>query len=110
MPGINPLAIGLSDDEIFILGRPNYSCARIAQILIAADMYKNKERRAEYEQAVFIHWSQKLLKKHGKNWRKEASIIIEQCENRIEAKRQVAEKKSLQAEKSPAPGQANQTH
>lgn len=60
--------IELSSDEIAILGRPNFSCARIAQILIASGMYKKGESKAEYEQAVYIHWASGLLKKHGENW------------------------------------------
>ena len=49
--------IKLSNDQIDILGRPNFACAKIAKHLIAAGVYENKAKKAEYEQAVFIKQS-----------------------------------------------------
>jgi hypothetical protein len=68
--------IKLSDDEILILGRPNFACAKIAKVLIASGVYEKGAEKAEYEQAVFIHWASNLLKEHGSNWRKEFNEII----------------------------------
>ena len=68
--------IKLNDEEILILGRPNFACAKIAKILIASGVYEKGAGRAEYEQAVFIHWTSNLLKEHGAHWRKEFNKII----------------------------------
>ena len=61
--------IELTNDEIEIFGKPNFACAHYARILIAAGVYKAAGNKAEYEQAVFMHWASELLKVHGKNWR-----------------------------------------
>ncbi|MBL4664293.1 MAG: hypothetical protein JKY22_12250 [Flavobacteriaceae bacterium] len=68
--------IKLSSEEISILGRPNFACANVAKILIASNVYEDKEKKAEYEQAVYIHWASGLLIKHGKNWREEGDKIL----------------------------------
>jgi hypothetical protein len=60
--------VELTKNEIDILGRPNFACARMAQILIASGEYANGVKKAEYEQAVYIHWALNLLKEHGDNW------------------------------------------
>ena len=73
--------ITLTKDQISILGRPNFSCAVAAKILVAGGLYEDKGRKAEYEQAVYIHWASSLLDKHGERWAEEGNkIIYELCE------------------------------
>ena len=66
------------DDEVrWILGRPNFSVARLAQRLQQMDpLYKATEARAEDEQAVAIHWMLNLYLKHGREWRSEADKLF----------------------------------
>lgn len=61
--------IKLSTNEIEILGRPNFACAPVAKLLIASGLYEDKESKAEYEQAVYIHWASNLFAKLGDNWK-----------------------------------------
>jgi transposase len=78
--------IKLSDDEITILGRPNFLCAQITKVLIECGVYEKGTDSAEYEQAVYIHWASNLLKEHGVNWRKVANKILkEKVEFQIKA-------------------------
>lgn len=41
--------IKLNDDEIQILGTPCFASANYAKLLIAAGIYEDKEKKAEYE-------------------------------------------------------------
>lgn len=77
--------IKLNDDEIQILGTPNFASARNAKLLIAAGIYEDKEKKAEYEQAVFAHWGLDLYKKHGENWKVEANKILKECNIKLNA-------------------------
>lgn len=74
--------IVLTDDELQIFGRPNFACARVAQVLILGGLYEDKEAKAEYEQAVYIHWASSLLKEHGGKWKevgnKQIADILEE--------------------------------
>lgn len=72
--------IKLTDDQIDILGRPNFACAQIAKLLIRAGVYEDKAKKAEYEQAVYIHWAQGLLEEHGDGWREAGLTILKQCD------------------------------
>lgn len=69
--------IKLTKNQIDILGRPNFACAQVAKLLIASELYEDKESKAEYEQAVYIHWASDLLEKHGDAWRDEGNKILE---------------------------------
>ena len=69
--------IKLTDDEIFILGRPNFACAHVAKLLIKAGVYEDKAQKAEYEQAVFIHWASGLLEKHGSDWKRKSQYLLD---------------------------------
>lgn len=69
--------ITLTENQINILGRPNFACARIAQLLIKAGLYEGKTK-AEHEQAIFIHWASNLLDKHGDDWGSEAAKILQE--------------------------------
>lgn len=77
-------SITLTKNQISILGRPNFACARIAQLLIKAGLYEGKAK-AEHEQAVFIHWASNLLDKHGDDWGSEADKIIEDLLQQLSA-------------------------
>lgn len=68
--------INLSKNQIDILGRPNFACAQVAKLLIAFKLYEDKENKAEYEQAVYIHWASDLLEKHGDSWIAKGNEII----------------------------------
>ncbi len=70
------MMIKLTDDQISVLGRPNFACAHMAKMLIAGGMYEDKAKKAEYEQAVFIHFSLDMLEKHGDNWMEEANKVL----------------------------------
>lgn len=71
--------IELTEDEIEIFGKPNFATAPYAKLLIGAGVYKDGGSKAEYEQAVFMHWASGLLKEHGENWRKVAGDILLEC-------------------------------
>ena len=73
----------LSDNQISIMGRPNFACAGMAKLLIAAGIYEDKEKKAEYEQAVFMHWALGLLEAHGDGWAEEANRVLSSCAERL---------------------------
>lgn len=68
--------IELSDTDIEILGTVCFVAAPIAKALIAAGIYENKASKAEYEQAVFIHWALGLRDEHGDEWRHAGHAIL----------------------------------
>jgi len=70
--------IELSEDEVWVLGRPNFACSQVAKILIEAGVYKKGPSKAEYEQAVWIHWASDLLDTHGSNWKIEGNNQIKE--------------------------------
>ncbi|QBC44424.1 hypothetical protein [Iodobacter fluviatilis] len=78
--------IKLSDTQIDILGRPNFARTQIAKLLIAAGIYEDKAKKAEYEQAVFIHWAMALLNEHGEKWREVAQAKLAEYDEKIKAK------------------------
>ena len=63
-----PNPIELTKSQVDVLGRPNFACHDMARLLIAKGVYKDGPRKAEFEQAVCIHWMHSLLEKHGENW------------------------------------------
>lgn len=67
--------IDLTRSEIEIMGAPNFSCAQRAKILMRAGIYRRIEK-AEYEQAIYIHWALDLYKKHGENWMEIGNKIL----------------------------------
>lgn len=68
--------IKLTDDQIVIMGKPNFSCAKPAKVLIASGLYEDKVKKVEYEQAVFIHWALDLYEKHGAEWMDNGNKIL----------------------------------
>jgi hypothetical protein len=79
--------IKLTDDQISVLGRPNFACAQWAKLLIAGGMYEDKAKKVEYEQAVFIHFSLDMLEQHGDQWLKEANKVLKDLAVKQIAKR-----------------------
>lgn len=75
--------IELSDEQVFIYGRPNFTCSAVAKLLIAAGVYAAGPSKAEYEQAVYIHWASELFIEHGEVWRNVANEILEAASNKI---------------------------
>lgn len=72
------MAIELSKDQVDILGRPNFACVQITNLLIKNGVYAAGPRKAEYEQAVCIHWMLQLMEAHGDNWKSEADKLLGQ--------------------------------
>jgi hypothetical protein len=66
-----------NDDVRWILGRPNFACAGIANALRKSGM--NIEHKAEDEQAAAIFWMLEMYKMHGKNWRKAGDEFLRQA-------------------------------
>lgn len=80
--------IKLTDHQIKILGRPNFACGQPAKLLIANRLYEDRNKKAEYEQAVFIHWALELLNTYGDDWKKEADKILNNCAENLTASSQ----------------------
>ncbi len=68
--------IKLTEAQIAIMGRPNFACAGIAKTLIRAGLYADVAKKAEYEQAVFMHWALDLHAKHGDDWAAKGNEIL----------------------------------
>ena len=56
----------LNDDLITILGRPNFTCAHLAELLRKGG--QDIRRKAEHEQASVIYWFLDLYLKYGEKW------------------------------------------
>lgn len=69
----------LNDDMREILGRPNFSCARIAEVLRIGGAEIG--HKAEAEQAAVIYWMLTKYGAHGADWwphcRNELQTILE---------------------------------
>ena len=76
-------AIELTSIEIEIMGKPNFACARVARLLIDSGLYKKGPEKAEYEQAVFIHWALLLKDLHGDDWKTHGENILNECHQNL---------------------------
>ncbi len=56
----------LNDDLISILGRPNFMCAHLAELLRKSG--EDIKRKSEHEQAAIIHWLLGIYLEHGDKW------------------------------------------
>lgn len=65
----------LNDDLIGILGRPNFACTHIAQLLRRSGVEIDK--KAEAEQATVIHYLLGFYLKHGSQWVEKAGEDLE---------------------------------
>lgn len=76
--------IPLDDEVRWILGRPNFWCTPVAEVL-RRDGHKIKQK-AEEEQAAVIHWMLNLYIKHGKQWRQFAQAESDRIKKAVAAK------------------------
>lgn len=60
----------LNDELIEILGRPNFTCTKLAECL--RNCGQHIKRKSEHEQAAVLHVLLNLYIKHGNDWRKHA--------------------------------------
>ena len=64
------------DDEVKeILGRPNFSCAGIAEMLRKKGF--EIKHKSEDEQANVLYWMLSLYEKHGFKWKDEANTFLQ---------------------------------
>jgi hypothetical protein len=63
---LNGKWMGLSEEEKWILGRPNFTCGAIAERM--RQMGHECERKAEEEQALVIFTMLEFHKEYGKDW------------------------------------------
>lgn len=61
----------LDENLRLILGRPNFACGQLAQMLRLGG--QEIERRAEHEQAAVIYFLLNIYLKHGSGWAEKAS-------------------------------------
>ncbi len=71
----SPALPPLNADLIEILGRPNFTCIRIAQLLRLSGV--DIAKKAEAEQATVIHYLLGFYFKHGSQWAEKAGEDIE---------------------------------
>lgn len=64
----------MNDEVRWILGRPNFACAGIAQYLRSQG--REIQKKAEDEQAEAIYWMLSLYSQHGADWRQKASNLL----------------------------------
>lgn len=69
----------MTDELRWILGRPNFVCARLAQTL--RNMGHEIKPKAEDEQAAVIHWMLTLHEKHGDQWKAEAESVLKSAKS-----------------------------
>jgi hypothetical protein len=67
--------IELNDETRWILGRPNFACAGLAECL--RRMGHTVARKAEDEQAAAIHWMLTMYEQHGTEWREAAERALQ---------------------------------
>ncbi|QRF60189.1 hypothetical protein [Variovorax paradoxus] len=78
----------LNDDLIAILGRPNFTCIRLAQALrLCGTDIKTK---AEHEQAAVIHFLLMRYLSHGSEWAKHAEADLRAMLDQVKAKNKAA--------------------
>ncbi|MFY9995027.1 MAG: hypothetical protein WAK61_08550 [Leclercia sp.] len=65
----------LNDDLIAILGRPNFTCSHLAELMRKSG--DDIRRKSEHEQAAVIHWFLGLYLEHGENWEGVAKADIQ---------------------------------
>ncbi|QIN37517.1 hypothetical protein [Enterobacter ludwigii] len=68
----------LNDELIAILGRPNFTCAHLAELLRKGG--QDISRKSECEQAAVIYWFLDLYLKYGDKWE---SIAKDDIQSRV---------------------------
>ncbi len=78
----------LNDDLVAILGRPNFSCIRLAQALrLCGTEIKTK---AEHEQAAVIHFLLMRYMSHSSDWAKRADADLREMLDQVDASNKAA--------------------
>ena len=65
----------LNEALIAILGRPNFTCAHLAELM--RNSGSEIKRKAEHEQAAVIHWLLGIYLEHGDKWESVAKADIQ---------------------------------
>ncbi|MBJ8796730.1 hypothetical protein I5398_11895 [Citrobacter freundii] len=65
----------LNDDLIAILGRPNFTCSHLAELMRKSG--DEIRRKSEHEQAAVIHWFLGIYLEHGDKWEGVAKADIQ---------------------------------
>ncbi|MDF3830265.1 hypothetical protein P3T83_21440 [Pseudocitrobacter sp. 2023EL-00150] len=65
----------LNDTLIAILGRPNFTCVHLAELLRKSG--SEIRRKSEHEQAAVIHWGLNIYLEHGDKWESVAKADIQ---------------------------------
>lgn len=70
--------IELNDNTKKIMGTMCFQSARFSHRLIELGLYPKQpeHQKAEYEQAIFMHWALNLEAEHGDNWDVEGQKIL----------------------------------
>lgn len=76
----------MNDDLLAILGKPNFVCGPIAQLMKAAGVAAVRPR-SEDEQAHVLLWLLRLYLEHGHAWANTASLEISNWQALLAAKR-----------------------
>lgn len=71
----------LDEDLIEILGRPNFTCIKLAELFRSAGVVI--PRKAENEQAVVIHFMLKHYFEHGKDWHIHAQAELQAMVDKV---------------------------
>jgi hypothetical protein len=72
----------LNEDTMDILGRPNFTCIRIAARL--REMGRAIPDRAEHEQAAVVHFLLNMYEQHGADWRAKAEEFLKRTPQEVE--------------------------
>ncbi|MDF2863676.1 MAG: hypothetical protein K0S02_3948 [Achromobacter mucicolens] len=80
---IEPVLPELNADLIDILGRPNFTCIRLAQLLRLSGV--EIASKAEAEQATVIHYLLGFYLLHGSQWAEKAAEDIARRRARVDA-------------------------
>lgn len=86
-PAVADLSV-LNDDLIDILGRPNFTCIRLAQALRLCGV--EIKSKAEHEQAAVIHFLLTRYMRHGSDWAKHTDSDLRAMLDEVEAKNKAA--------------------
>ncbi len=70
--------IELTDRTMKIMGTMCFQSARFSHKLIELGVYPKQptNHKAEYEQAIFMHWALNLEAEHGEKWFEEGQKVL----------------------------------
>lgn len=76
--------VPLNEETRWILGRPNFWCYSVAQVL--REDGHEIPTKAEEEQAAVIHWLLNLYLEHGDQWRDVAQQETKRIKDKVASK------------------------